>query len=52
LQLESGEYFLKKSEKEAREDAKRKEKVRWLIACLSLEADVSTARRNNKTTTS
>ena len=29
LQLESGEYFLKNSEKEAREAKRRKEKVCW-----------------------
>lgn len=31
MQLESGEYFLKKSEKEARENAKRREKVTYAV---------------------
>ena len=39
LQLESGEYFLKSKEKEAREAQRRKEKVRIFTACSKKLAD-------------
>ena len=34
LQLESGEYFLKASEKAAKEEAKRKQKVSFIAPCM------------------
>jgi ribosomal RNA assembly protein len=43
LQLESGEYFLKSHEKQAQEDAKRKQKVRCSNICIKgHEFDLST----------
>ena len=47
LQLESGEYFLKSHEKEAREAKKRKDKVRTFISATATCVDPSSSKKKS-----